>query len=111
MPPFPLIEIGVVIGSESLVGEALPDTGYNGAVIIPIDVGHQLGAPSEEVRLTMADGFRVPVEAWVGELLIGNRTFEVSVRALGNEFIIGRQVLDQMEICFEFGRAVRIRFE
>jgi len=111
MPSYPLLEIAVIIGSQSFVGEALPDTGFDGDVIIPLSVGEEVLKGSEEVVLQVADGFDILVEARGGELLLADRSFEVAVRALGDEYLIGRGVLDQLEICFEFGRSVRVRFE
>jgi hypothetical protein len=34
----------------------------------------------------------------------------VEVAALGNRYLLGREILDQLEICFQFGRSVRLRF-
>jgi hypothetical protein len=90
------------------VGAALPDTGFDGQVIVPEEIGNE---EAGEHSLVVADGFSVRVDTWEGQLMIADRLWRVGVHALGDQFLIGRGVLDQMEICFEFGRAVRLRFE
>ena len=109
-PEYPLLEVAVVIGTETFFGEALPGTGYGGTVIIPLDVASELERSGHRSFLTMADGHRSAADFWVGSLLLEDRTFRVEVYALGDQFIIGREVLDQMEICFQFGKTVRLRF-
>jgi hypothetical protein len=80
-------------------------------LIIPEAQGRQLASPSDRVWMTVGDGRRVKVDTWDGTLEIGELTLEVPVHALRDQFIIGREVLDRMEICFEFGRQVRLRFQ
>lgn len=111
MPDCPLIDVAVVIGTQSFLGEALPDTGYDGSVIVPIDVGDEVLDSSNRRRLRMADNHPVTVDSWEGQLLVEDRVFDTSVSAFGDQFIIGREMLDEMEICFEFGTRVRIRFQ
>src|SRR5207244_10414575 len=111
MAAFPLVDVAVIVGSQEFVGEALPDTGYDGWVIIPTEVGAEILQDAERTRLRLADGSRVWAETWEGHLLIDNQTFETEVHSLGDKFILGLEVLNQMEICFEFGERVRVRFD
>ena len=100
MSEYPLIEVAVMVEHQEFLGEALPDTGYDGSVIIPAYlITEDLGIP-EFTSLRMADNTAWDVETWEGRLLIEDRTFEVPVHAFGDQFIVGREVLDQMEICF-----------
>jgi predicted aspartyl protease len=108
---YPLIEIAIRIGSQSFLGEALPDTGYDGSVIVPVSVAEEITVNPETRVIGMPDGFSVTVNSWEGELMLEDRNFDVSVSGFGNLFIVGREVLDQLEICFEFGRTVRLRFD
>jgi predicted aspartyl protease len=105
---YPLVEVAVAVGAWSAVGEALPDNGYSGEMIIPMDVALGIDTPPDQDQLFVADGRGVAVDAWDGELEFAGQTFRVSIKALGDRFIIGRQVLDQVEICFRFGREVAI---
>lgn len=109
MAEYPLIDIGVVIGSQTYFGEALPDTGYDGAVIIPADTAIDVERPGEQSTLRVADGHVLTVEKWDGQIHIANRCVNEEVRAFGDLWIVGRKVLDQFEVCFHFGKEVRIR--
>jgi len=102
MAAYPLIDVAVIIGNEEFYGEALPDTGYDGTVIIPRRYGDEILLDAEQVILTMANGHEMEVNTWDGCLLLEDQSFTVLVQAFGDEFIIGREVLDRMEICFEF---------
>ena len=82
-----------------------------GVFILPISVRSGIDAPFERVPLTIADDYVYDVEAWEAVLELEERSFPVTARAFGREYIIGREILDQMEVCFEFGQRVRLRFE
>lgn len=111
MASYPFLEIAVTIGADTLFGEALPDTGYDGALIVPVEFRREIATAAERRILTMPDRHQVLVDSWDGKLLLGDRSFDVRIYAFDELFIIGREVLDQVEICFEFGRRVRIRFD
>jgi len=110
MIPYPLVEVAVTIGAETFLGEALPDTGFDGSVIVPISLASEIDLVPDLVTIRMADGHRVAVDAWEGELALADRSFAVQVRAFGDQFILGRDLLDQLEICFCYGQEVRLSF-
>jgi hypothetical protein len=68
-----------------------------------------LASPSW-VPTRLADGGILDVRSWRGTLEIADHRFSVEVAAMGTCYLLGREVLDQMEVCFEFGRRVRLRF-
>jgi predicted aspartyl protease len=109
-PPYPWIEFELSIGTWDLLDEAYPDTGFEGGLIIPIGVGRELLARPAKVPMRLADGEIVEVACWSGALAIEAHRFPVQVAAMGARYLLGREVLDQMEVCFEFGRRLRLRF-
>lgn len=111
MAPYPSVDVVVTVGTQEFFGEALPDTGYDGAIIVPLEVGDAVLAEADIDSLALADDRTVLAETWNGRVLIEDHEFEVIVRALGGRFIIGLEVLNQMEVCFEFGERVSLRFE
>jgi predicted aspartyl protease len=111
MAAYPYIDFALTISSWSVVGEAFVDTGFDGAFIIPRDAGRYIPSDSHRETLRVADGFAYDAETWEAVLDLDERSFPVMAHAFGREYIIGREVLDQMEVCFEFGRRVRLRFE
>jgi predicted aspartyl protease len=110
-PPYPLVELALRVGGTEFTDTALPDTGFDGDLILPRSFSRELAGRRFRDTLVTAGSEVYEVDAWPGVLMLEDRLFRVRVKAFGNQFIIGRGVLDRLEICFEFGRRVRLRFE
>lgn len=110
MPAYPLLEFVLSVGTFDLSGEAYPDTGFEGGIAIPVGVGREIIAAPFETLVRLADGSTVSVPLWDGNLELNGRRFRAEVVALGRGFLIGRDVLDQIAISFEFGKTVHLRF-
>jgi predicted aspartyl protease len=110
VPVYPLVEFVLSVGTWDTDGEAYPDTGFEGGLALPVTVGREILADPDTILLRMADGTVRQVDAWEGELELNGRRFLVEVVALGSRCLLGREILDQVEICFAFGRQVRLRF-
>lgn len=110
MPAYPLIEFTLSIGSWDTSDEAYPDTGFDSGIAIPVGVGREVLADPTATLLRLADNTICEVESWTGLLELERHRFRIEVVALGNRYLIGREILDQLEICFEFGQRVRLRF-
>jgi predicted aspartyl protease len=111
MTGWPLLEVVVAVGAWVETVDVILDTGYDGGLIVPTRVGSEIEARGIRGRLVMPDGGVHVVDTWSGEIDIHRRVFPVRVRCFGTEFILGREVLDQMEVCFVFGREVRVRLD
>jgi predicted aspartyl protease len=109
--PYPWIGFGLTIGTWDVVDLAYPDTGFEGGLLIPVGVGREVLASPNRIPLRLADGNTVDVLSWRGIVEMEGRRFLVEVAAMGTLYLLGREVLDQMEVCFEFGRRVRVRFD
>jgi predicted aspartyl protease len=110
MAIFPLVEFTLSTGTSDIGGEALPDTGFEGGVIIPVGVGREIISTGVLAPWRMADGTVRTVRTWTGTLVLDEHSFRTEVLALGSRYLIGREILDQLEICFQFGRRVTLRF-
>jgi hypothetical protein len=110
VPPYPLIEFELWVGTYTVTGEAYPDTGFDSGNLIPLGVGREILADPDWTPVRLADGTVRLARSWTGKVGLGEHTFSAEVVALGNRFLLGREVLDRLEICFEFGRQVRLRF-
>jgi predicted aspartyl protease len=108
--PYPWIEFSLTIGAWDVVDLAYLDTGFEGGLLVPAGVGREVLASPVWVPMRLADGGIVEVRSWRGTLEIANHRFLVEVAAMGTRYLLGREVLDQMEVCFEFGRRVRLGF-
>jgi hypothetical protein len=109
--PYPLVEFSATVGTWEVVDYAYPDTGFDGGLIIPQGVGWEILAEPEITWLRMPDGERREVSSWDGSVILDGRPFRTEVTAFGPGYLIGRDILDQLEICFEFGEELRVRFE
>ena len=110
MPAYPLLEFGLSIGTWETADYAYPDTGCESGLIIPVGVGREVVAPATVNPWELADGHVVKAKTWSGVVTIEGRRFRAEIAAVGSRYLLGREILDQFEICFEFGRAVRLRF-
>jgi predicted aspartyl protease len=105
------IEAILSVGTWDTELTLFPDTGFDGGVAIPAGAAREVLASPDDDRMQVADGRIVAVPRWDGSIEIEGHRFRCEVIALGNNFLLGREVLDQMEICFVFGKKVRLRFE
>lgn len=108
--PYPWIEFVLTIGTWDVVDAAYPDTGFEGGLLIPSGVGREIVTRATGIRLRLADGEIVRTRSWTGTIEIEDHPIPVEVAALGTRYLLDREVLDQMEVCFEFGRRLRLQF-
>jgi len=98
-PAIPMVEVGIGLrrGLIQLTLPAIVDSGAD-ATIIPMHYLHRIGAiPSDEQWLRGVTGKRVKVELYTLFIHIGNYKVYLPVvgGVVGNEVIIGRDVLNQ----------------
>jgi hypothetical protein len=87
---------------------AYADTGFEGAFIVP-DIYEDLFGQEDVLSFVQtADGQGHQVAAFVGEVtIIGiNEPIPARILALGNEFLLGRRVLDRYKVTFDRGLQV-----
>jgi len=114
-PPAPVIEITLITAAESLrVGPlpALVDTGADGT-IIPINYLDEIQAPSTVemfIRSQWRERYRVML--YLVDIQIGNLTLpgiEVVGDELSNELVLGRDVLNRLQVMLDGpGETVKI---
>lgn len=108
--PYPWIEFSLTIGTWDVADLAYLDTGFEGGLLIPLGVGREVLASPTQVPMRLADGDTVDVLSRRGIIELAGHRFLVEVAAMGARYLLGREVLDQMEVCFQFGRRVQLRF-
>src|SRR5947209_1421645 len=107
---FPYIEVVLTIGTWSLAEHVYLDTGNESGLVIPSYLSHEIVADPDWIPLRVANNVVTKVPSWFGTIEIGNRTFRTEIAAMGSQFLLGREVLDKMVVCFERGRQVSIEF-
>lgn len=106
---FPYIPMRLSIRGHVLDLEALIDTGFEGALIIPADALQLEGVPDTTTRWILADGSSVGAPVYGAIVELGSLgSLMISVSVLGSEFLVGRKVTDQFTIILDHGQRVII---
>ena len=106
---YPFLFIRVEIRGQQQDGLALLDTGFTGELVVPTrSLGQSIGLPEEHTDWELADGSIVDAPVYLGSLEIVGLppSFAVAVTPLGNEYVLGRGVLDRFEVIFDRGERV-----
>ncbi len=111
---YPYLPIRVEVRGQSEEVLALLDTGYTGSVIIPVTLQGRdrgLGPSDGRFAVEVGDGRTVFAPVYVGSVGITGFTavYEVAVTLLGDEYILGRRILDRYEITLDHGHRVIVR--
>jgi predicted aspartyl protease len=109
--PYPAVEVVVTVASWSEGFGAVADTGFEGAISLPASVLKEIELQPYKSRVLLPDGHLALVPTWLGSIELEGRWFRCEVIATGSSCLLGREILDQCEVCFLFGKEVRIRFE
>lgn len=108
----PYLPIQVEMRGQSDEGLALVDTGYTGSLVVPESwLERNLGEPDSQGFLQLANMSFVTPPVFLGNAVIGDQ-FHLSdlyITVLGDEFILGRQILDRFELIFDHGQRITLR--
>jgi len=107
---FPYLEIQITVRGHTVRDWAYMDTGFDGYVVVPRDQA-QIFGPRDYVSLwELGDASLAQAEEYLGQVqLVGaTETFLARITALGNEYIIGRALLDRWRILLNRGRRVEV---
>jgi len=105
---YPYLEVAWRVRHIERNDWAYADTGFEGALIVP-DIYESLFGQEDVLSLVQtADGQGHQVAAFVGQVtIIGiHETIPARVLAFGNEFLLGRRVLDRYKVTFDRGQQV-----
>src|SRR5947208_11427848 len=98
MNSYPWIEFNLTIGSWDVADLPYPDTGFDGGLLIPAGIGREVLASPAWGPMRLANGETVQVRSWGGVVEIAGRRFPTEVAAIGARYLLGREVLDQIEV-------------
>ena|SRR5687767_2842614 len=105
---YPYCEIVISIGTWNFGEEAYLDTGFEGGLLIPEYLHREILASPTWSRLRVAHDALVDARTWMGTIEIGDLRAVVEIAAMGSRFLLGREVMDRLLICFDRGKEVRI---
>jgi predicted aspartyl protease len=106
---FPYVRVIVTVRGQAHAVEALLDTGYSGYVVMP--EGALKGASPLGIRaiVQVADGRKIGAPVYEGKITVGDvAPFDALVTVLGNEPIVGRQVIRRFKVILDHGTRVTL---
>jgi predicted aspartyl protease len=106
-PAYPYIEIEFSVGTyRSQTFLAYVDTGFDGYVIVPATHTSVLGAPQFSAPWELGDGSVVQAQEYRGDLLLSGLNVSIPARitVLGEEYLVGRGVVDRLRMTFDHGQ-------
>lgn len=106
--PYPYLDVRCHVHGREFAAPAYVDTGFDGGLVIP--ESEQVGMPDSHAitLIELGDASYTVGAEYVGRVSVGNRQFKASVLFLGNEYLLGREVVDQMRLCFHHGEYLEI---
>jgi predicted aspartyl protease len=109
---YPYLPIRAEVRGVRFEGLALLDTGYTGELVIPGSALEEgIGMPAEHTDIEVGDNRVVNSPTYLGSLeIVGLSTIPgVVVNVIGDEYIIGRGILDLYSITFDYGLRVIVK--
>lgn len=107
---FPYLLIRVLTTKKDFKLEALLDTGFDGGVILPPKLVANGEVSGWLVDCKLADNSIVEVPAYIGSVKLGSKELDnISILIMGDEPIIGREVIKHFKITLEYGRKIILR--
>jgi len=87
---------------------ALIDTGFTGDLVIPTRaLNDTVGLPDARIDWQLADGSVVDAPVYLGTIeVVGIPPIAVAITTLGNEYILGRGVIDRYRVTFDRGQRI-----
>jgi predicted aspartyl protease len=90
------------------------DTGFDGGLIAPLEEALRLGLPDEVISVELGDGSSSLALAYRAVVTLeGLEGFRViaSILCLGTEYVLGREVIDKLRICFHHGERLEVELK
>lgn len=107
---YPLVPITLEFRDYRRETPALLDTGFTGDLAVPASrLELDLGTPDTSIDWELADGSIVNAPVYLGTFeIIGLPPRSVAITLLGNEYVLGRGVLDRYTVTFDHGQRVLV---
>lgn len=105
---YPFLAIRVDIRGHRGKTLALLDTGFTGHLAIPISfLNADVGLPDGRIDWELADGSTIDAPIYLGTLeIVGLPPVPVAITVLGNDYVLGRGVIDRFKVTFDHGQRV-----
>jgi predicted aspartyl protease len=107
-PAYPYLTIRIQTRGHDREAAALVDTGFTGDLAVPRSFFEpDVGLPDARSAWELADGTTIDAPLYVATVeIVGLPPIPAALIALGNEFILGRGIIDRFKVTFEHGERV-----
>ena len=106
---FPYVRFTLQVGQHSYNGEALIDTGFDGGFAVPPPLLQDVGPPDGYALWKPVVGPPVLAPTYRATFQIGDfGSFPVAVTALGEEILVGLEVISRFAVTLDHGQRVVI---
>lgn len=103
---FPYLPVLINVNLNKYKVGALLDTGFDGAVILPPSLFSNGKSHKRFVNCKLADNSIIEVPVYIGSIKLGNRKLSNTVLIMGDEPIIGREVIKHFKLILDHGRKI-----
>lgn len=109
-PHYPYLHIHYSVRDQAETVWAYIDTGFDGYLIIPDQLVEHLGSGDHLARWELGDGSLAIGDEYLGyaQLMDFPERMPVRITCLGNEYLVGRGIIDQWRVTLEHGQTVHI---
>lgn len=108
---YPYLEVQVMVRDYKTQVRAYLDTGFDGYLIVPLSLATNLGMEDCVTQWELGDGSLIEAKEYFGAIEIpGLRTsLPARITSLGDEFLIGRGIIDQLRVTFDHGQKIEVK--
>jgi histidinol-phosphate aminotransferase len=106
---YPFLEFTIYAHGESLSGVAYVDSGFTGGLVISEDQWLTFGYPEAWDEYELGDGSRLQLALWTGTIRLNGHEVNASIVCTGDEYLIGREVIDSVEMRFSYGKRLTVQ--
>ena len=105
---YPYLEVQFVARNYKGRAKAYLDTGFDGYLIIPSSLASNLGPEDYATWWELGNGSLVEAREYVGVVEVSDLGTSVPARLtlLGNDFVLGRGIIDRLRITFDHGQRI-----
>ena len=107
---YPYLEVQFAVRDYKTQVRAYIDTGFDGYLIVPLSLATKLGREDYATQWELGDGSLIEAKEYFGAIEIPGleTSHPARITSLGDDFLIGRSVIDRFRVIFNRGQRIEI---